>query len=36
MILVEDSDNVIAIELMGYIDPEALMKCESHSNKEKS
>lgn len=36
MILVEDSDNVVAIELTGYIDPEFLLKCESHSNKEKS
>ena len=36
MILVEDSDNVIAIELMGYIDPEFLLKCESQSYKEKS
>jgi hypothetical protein len=36
MILVEDSDNVIAIELTGYIDPEFLLKCESHSSKEKS
>lgn len=36
MILVEDSDNVIAIELMGYIDPDLLLKCESHSHKEKS
>jgi hypothetical protein len=31
MILVEDSDNVIAIELTGYIDPEFLLNCESHS-----
>ena len=36
MILVEDSDNVVAIELTGYIDPEFLLKCESHSTKEKS
>ena len=36
MILVEDSDNLIAIELTGYIDPEFLLKCESHSYKEKS
>ena len=36
MILVEDSDNVVAIELTGYIDPEFLLKCESHSFKEKS
>jgi hypothetical protein len=36
MILVEDSENLIAIELTGYIDPEFLLKCESHSYKEKS
>ena len=36
MILVEDSDNVVAIELTGYIDPEFLLKCESQSFKEKS
>lgn len=35
MILVEDSQNVIAIELTGYIDPEFLLNCES-SYKEKS
>ncbi len=36
MILVENSDNVVAIELTGYIDPEFLLNCESHSFKEKS
>jgi len=36
MILVEDSDSVVAIELTGYIDPEFLLNCESHSFKEKS
>jgi hypothetical protein len=36
MILVEDSDNVVAIELTGYIDPEFLLNCESQSTKEKS
>ena len=36
MILVEDHENVVAIELTGYIDPEFLLKCESHSNIEKS
>jgi hypothetical protein len=36
MILVEESDDVIAIELTGYIDPEILLKCDSHSYKEKS
>ena len=36
MILVEESDNVVAIELTGYIDPEFLLKCESQSFKEKS
>jgi Domain of unknown function (DUF4252) len=36
MILVEDSDNVVAIEWTGYIDPEFLLKCESQSFKEKS
>ena len=36
MILVEDSENLIAIELTGYIDPEFLLKCESHSSTEKS
>jgi hypothetical protein len=36
MILVEDSGNLVAIELTGYIDPEFLLKCESHSTKEKS
>jgi hypothetical protein len=36
MILVEESDDVIAIELTGYIDPEFLLKCESQSFKEKS
>jgi len=36
MILVEDSQNLIAIELTGYIDPEFLLKRESHSYKEKS
>jgi hypothetical protein len=36
MILVEDSENVTALELTGYIDPEFLLNCESHSYKEKS
>lgn len=36
MILVEDAQNVIAIELTGYIDPEFLLKCERHSFNEKS
>lgn len=36
MILVEDSDNVTAIELTGYIDPEFLLRCESQTYKEKS
>ena len=36
MILVEDHENVIAIELTGYIDPEHLLKCDSNSYIEKS
>jgi len=36
IILVEESDNIVAIELTGYIDPEFLLKCESQSFKEKS
>ena len=36
MILVEDHENVIAIELTGYIDPEFLLKCESRSNFDKT
>jgi hypothetical protein len=36
MILVEDSDNVVAIELTGYIDPEFLLKVRIKVIQEKS
>jgi len=35
MILVEESSDVVVIELLGYIDPAFLLKCESHSSKQK-
>lgn len=36
MILVEEEENIVAIELTGYIDPEFLLKCNSHPCLEKS
>ena len=36
MILVEEPENLIAIELTGYIDPEFLLTCESRSDDKNS